>query len=61
MPTTGVVPELLLTVVAAATVFTVMFALGRGIVLREFPVGFDHPALTVIPYAIWRRPKATKA
>jgi hypothetical protein len=36
-PTTGVVPDLLLTVVAAVSV------------------------LTVIPYEIWRRPKATKA
>jgi hypothetical protein len=36
MPVTSAVPETVLTVVAAATVFTVMLTIGLGIVLREF-------------------------
>ena len=36
MPATGAVSEALLTIVAAATVFTVMLTIGLGIVLREF-------------------------
>ena len=36
MPITGPIPAELLTLVAAATVFSVMFDLGLGIVPREF-------------------------
>ena len=32
----GAIPEVLITVVAAATIFTIMFDLGLGIALREF-------------------------
>jgi BASS family bile acid:Na+ symporter len=45
MPLTGAIPEWFLTIVAAATVFTVMFHLGLGIVLREFTWVWRHPGL----------------
>jgi BASS family bile acid:Na+ symporter len=45
MPATDAVPEAVLTVVAAATVFTVMLTIGLGIVLREFRWVWGHPAL----------------
>jgi BASS family bile acid:Na+ symporter len=45
MPVTGAIPEAFLTVVAAATVFTVMFDLGLGIVPREFRWVWRHPGL----------------
>jgi BASS family bile acid:Na+ symporter len=45
MPVTGAIPEQFLTVVAAATVFTVMFDLGLGIVPREFRWVWLHPGL----------------
>ena len=46
MPITGPIPEQLLTLVAAATVFAVMFDLGLGIVvLREFRWVLQHPGL----------------
>jgi len=41
----GTVPEALMTVVAAATVFTVMFAIGLGIVPREFRWVLQHSGL----------------
>ena len=43
MPLSGPVPEPFLTVVAGATVFTVMFDLGLGIVLGEFRGAWRHP------------------
>lgn len=45
MPLTGPIPEQLLTIVAAATVFAVMFGLGLGIVIGEFRWVFRHPGL----------------
>jgi bile acid:Na+ symporter, BASS family len=45
MPATDAVSEAVLTVVAAATVFTVMLTIGLGIVLREFRWVCRHPAL----------------
>ena len=42
---TGAIPEQFLTVVAASTVFTVMFDLGLGIVPREFRWVWRHPGL----------------
>jgi BASS family bile acid:Na+ symporter len=45
MPVTGAIPEQFLTIVAAATVFTVMFDLGLGIVPREFRWVWRHPGL----------------
>jgi len=45
MPVSGPIPEQLLTLVAAATVFAVMFDLGLGIVLREFRWVLQHPGL----------------
>jgi BASS family bile acid:Na+ symporter len=45
MPDTGVVPETVLTAVAAATVFTVMLTIGLGIVLQEFRWVWGHPGL----------------
>ena len=41
----GTVPEALMTVVAAATVFSVMFAIGLGIVPREFRWLLQHSGL----------------
>src|SRR2546430_1932186 len=45
MPPSGAIPEQLLTVVAASTVFTVMFVLGLGIVLSEFRWVWGRPSL----------------
>src|SRR5436190_12842296 len=45
MPPSGAIPEQLLTVVAASTVFTVMFVLGLGIVLSEFRWVWGQPGL----------------
>lgn len=45
MSVTGVVPEAVLTVVAAATVFTVMLTIGLGIVPREFRWVWGNPGL----------------
>lgn len=45
MPVTGPIPEWLLTAVAAATIFTVMFGIGLGVVLREFRWVWRHPGL----------------
>jgi predicted Na+-dependent transporter len=45
MPIAGPIPEQLLTLVAAATVFAVMFDLGLGIVPREFRWVLQHPGL----------------
>ena len=45
MPVTGPVPESLLTVVAAATIFTVMLDIGLGVVLGEFRWVWRHPGL----------------
>ena len=45
MPVAGPIPAELLTVVAAAAVFAVMFTVGIGIVLREFRWVFAHPGL----------------
>ena len=45
MPDTGVVPAAVLSIVAAATVFTVMLTIGFGIVLREFRWVWGHPSL----------------
>ncbi|MBK6805868.1 MAG: hypothetical protein IPG84_13920 [Betaproteobacteria bacterium] len=41
----GTVPEALMTVVAAATVFSVMFVIGLGIVPREFRWVWQHSGL----------------
>ena len=41
----GVIPEQILTIAAAATVFTVMFDLGLAIVIGEFRWIWGHPAL----------------
>jgi BASS family bile acid:Na+ symporter len=41
----GAIPEQFLTIVAVATVFTVMFDLGLGIVLREFRWVWANPGL----------------
>lgn len=46
------VPEQLLTVVAATTIFTVMFAFGLEIALGEFR------SVVGSPYVIWRRRNA---
>ena len=45
MPPSSAIPEQLLTVVAASTVFTVMFVLGLGIVLSEFRWVWGRPGL----------------
>jgi BASS family bile acid:Na+ symporter len=45
MPVTGAIPEQFLTIVAVATVFTVMFDLGLGIVPREFRWVWRHRGL----------------
>ena len=45
MPPSGAIPEQLLTVVAASTVFTIMFVLGLGIVLSEFRWVWGRPGL----------------
>jgi len=45
MDVTGPIPEQFLTIVAAATVFAVMFDLGLGIVLGEFRWVLTHPGL----------------
>jgi bile acid:Na+ symporter, BASS family len=45
MPVSGAIPEAVLTVVAAATVFTVMFSIGLGIVPREFRWVWGNPGL----------------
>jgi BASS family bile acid:Na+ symporter len=45
MPLNGVVPELVFTIVAAATVFTVMLDIGLGIVPREFRWVWRHRPL----------------
>jgi len=47
MPLGGPIPEQVLTIVAAATVFTVMFDLGLGIVLRQFRWVWRHPGSIV--------------
>jgi BASS family bile acid:Na+ symporter len=47
MPLSGPIPEQVLTIVAAATVFTVMFDLGFGIVLGEFRWVWRHPGSIV--------------
>jgi len=41
----GAIPEALVTAVAAATIFTIMFDLGLGIALREFRWFSQHPGL----------------
>lgn len=43
MPVEGPIPQGLLTVVAAATVFSMMFTLGLDIVLAELRAAFAHP------------------
>lgn len=62
MPITGVVPEWLLSAVAIATVFTVMFDLGLAIVPGEFRWVFHHPSfllkglfsvLVAVPALAW--------
>jgi BASS family bile acid:Na+ symporter len=45
MPSDGPIPESLLTLVAATTVFTVMFTLGLGVRLREFRWVLAHAGL----------------
>jgi bile acid:Na+ symporter, BASS family len=45
MPISGPIPETLLTIAAAATVFTVMLTLGCGIVVGEFRWLWRHPGL----------------
>ena len=45
MPISGPIPESLLTIAAAATVFTVMLTLGCGIVVGEFRWLWRHPGL----------------
>jgi bile acid:Na+ symporter, BASS family len=45
MPLTGVIPEQILTIAAAATVFTVMFDVGLVIEIGEFRWVSRHPAL----------------
>jgi BASS family bile acid:Na+ symporter len=45
MPVTGVIPELVFTIVAATTVFTIMLALGLNIVLHEFRWAWGQPGL----------------
>src|SRR5512137_986352 len=45
MHTSGPIPDQFLTIVAAATVFAVMFDLGLGIVSREFRSILTHPGL----------------
>lgn len=45
MPIDGPIPADLLTLIAAATVFAVMFDLGLGIVPREFRWVLQHPGL----------------
>ena len=45
MPISGPIPENLLTIAAAATVFTVMLTLGCGIVVGEFRWLWRHPGL----------------
>jgi bile acid:Na+ symporter, BASS family len=41
----GAIPEWWLTIVAAATIFTIMFDLGLGIALRQFRWVWQHPGL----------------
>lgn len=45
MHTSGPIPDQFLTLVAAATVFVVMFDLGLGIVSREFRSVLKSPGL----------------
>lgn len=45
MPISGPIPEQILTLIAAATVFAVMLDLGLGIVLGEFRWVLRHPGL----------------
>ncbi len=45
MPLDGPIPQQLLTIVAATTVFAVMFDLGLGVVLREFQWVLGRPGL----------------
>ena len=45
MPISGPIPETLLTIAAAATVFSVMLTLGCGIVVGEFRWLWRHPGL----------------
>ncbi len=45
MPISGPIPENLLTIAAAATVFTVMLTLGCGMVVGEFRWLWRHPGL----------------
>jgi BASS family bile acid:Na+ symporter len=45
MPVTGVIPELVFTIVAATTVFTIMLTLGLAIVLRESRWAWGQPGL----------------
>jgi bile acid:Na+ symporter, BASS family len=47
MPVAGAIPEPVLAVVAAATVFTVMLTIGLGIVLGEFRSVWGNPGLVV--------------
>jgi len=47
MPVDAPVPEQVLAVLAAVTIFTVMLAVGLAIVPGEFRWVFDHPALLV--------------
>jgi predicted Na+-dependent transporter len=47
MPVDGTIPEAVLSIVAAATVFTIMFTLGLGIVLSEFSWVWGRPGLVV--------------
>ena len=47
MPVSGPIPEQFLTIIAVATVFTVMFDLGLGIVLSEFRWVWRHPVSIV--------------
>ena len=47
MPVDGVIPGQLLTLAAAATVFTVMLTLGLGIAIVEFRWVLAHPGLVV--------------
>lgn len=52
----GLVPERVITLLAAATIFLVMFTLGLGIVPREFR-GVAYlvvSALTLVPYVMFR-------
>src|SRR5450631_4410033 len=62
MPVAGLVPEWLLSAVAIATVFTVMFDMGLAIVPGEFRWVFRHPSpllkglysvLVAVPALAW--------